>query len=364
LPERISAIMLNNNNISHHTLPYLSLNRKLAIKLSLCVNLLIFFIVTTGHLFSEVHGKSIYMEDVGVLYFFIARFVTGFFIFYILYEFCFWVFRKKWKSGKKYFAAFFGTVAVASLISPIFSKAILLFFHSLPEDLFNRVVLIGFRKDSASAIVVFLSTFFISLFVRNQHTLLENQRLLAENIRNRHEALKNQMNPHFLFNSLNTLDGLIGYDDEKAHSYLHSLSHIFRYTIQNKEITTLKEELIFVKSYAFLMKIRYGESLRIQYKIDEKYNQFNITPLSLQLLIENAIKHNVVNARHPLTISIETTENNTIVVINAIKPKINVEAGEGIGLANLVERYKLLFGLDVLINKNEDFVVEIPLIAV
>jgi LytS/YehU family sensor histidine kinase len=165
-----------------------------------------------------------------------------------------------------------------------------------------------------------------------------------------------------LFNSLNTLDGLIGYDDEKAHNYLQNLSSIFRYTIQNKEITTLKDELHFVESYACLMKIRYGNNLKIQYTVDEKYNNFHIMPISLQLLIENAIKHNVINDKHPLTILIETTENDTIKVSNTIQPKINAEAGEGVGLANLTERYNLLFGKEILITQNGVFGVEIPLI--
>jgi LytS/YehU family sensor histidine kinase len=206
-------------------------------------------------------------------------------------------------------------------------------------------------------------TQFISTLIRHRQVLLENQQLIAENMRNRYEALKNQLNPHFLFNTLNTLDGLIGFDDEKAHNYLQNLSSSFRYTIQNKEITTLKEELDFVKSYTYLMKIRYGENLTIQYAVDEKYNNFQIMPISLQLLIENAIKHNVINDKHPLTIFVETTENDSIKVSNTIQPKINAEAGEGVGLANLVERYNLLFGKDVVITQNGVWGVEIPLIG-
>jgi LytS/YehU family sensor histidine kinase len=217
-------------------------------------------------------------------------------------------------------------------------------------------------KDLVAAVIVFLSTLTLTSLIRSHQTLLENQQLVAENIRNRYEALKNQLNPHFLFNSLNTLDGLIGFDDEKAHNYLQNLSSSFRYTIQNKEIITLIEELQFVESYCYLMKIRYGDNLTIQYAVNEKYNEYFIMPVSLQLLIENAIKHNVINDKHPLTIGIETTENDTIKVSNAIQPKINDDVGEGIGLVNLMERYRLLFGMDVIITKNETFGVEIPLI--
>jgi LytS/YehU family sensor histidine kinase len=207
-----------------------------------------------------------------------------------------------------------------------------------------------------------LITFIFYIIKEREKNMMEIQQLSVENMRTRYEALKNQLNPHFLFNTLNTLDGLIGSDVEKAHQYLQKLSSSFRYTVQNKEITTLNKELEFVESYAYLMKIRYGDDLSIQYNVDEKYGEFYIMPITLQLLIENAIKHNVINDEQPLTIYIETTEKATIEVSNAIQPKINTEAGEGIGLANLMERYKLLFDKKVVITQNGVFSVEIPLI--
>jgi len=300
--------------------------------------------------------------EVNIVVLAVIRFITSVLTFYLLYEFCFWIFRKRWKNRKKHLTASLGTVAVAMLISPILSIAVLQFFQPLPDDLPHLYIRINIKKDIATSVIVFLSTLFISMLIRNQQALLENQKLIAENIRNRYEALKNQLNPHFLFNTLNTLDGLICFEDEKAHKYLQNLSSSFRYIIQNKEITTLKEELQFATSYAYLMKIRYGDDLNIQYDVDEKYGDFFIMPITLQLLLENAIKHNTINDDEPLTIRIETTENNTVKVSNAIQPKINAEAGEGIGLANLVERYKLLFDKEVMITQNGFFAVEIPLI--
>jgi LytS/YehU family sensor histidine kinase len=207
-----------------------------------------------------------------------------------------------------------------------------------------------------------LFTILLYIIGDREKQILENQKLSVENMRARFETLKSQLNPHFLFNTLNTLDGLIDFDKEKAHEYLQKLSSSFRYTLQNKEITTLKEELEFAEAYAYLMKIRYGDNLNIQYAVDEKYNFFHIMPVSLQILIENAIKHNVIDHKRPLTIHIETTEHDTIKVSNAIQRKIYAEAGEGIGLANLVERYHLLFGMNVMITRNGVFSVEIPLI--
>ena len=338
----------------------LSLNHKSALKLSLIISLVLVFFMIIGFIFRD---KNNHLNHVSI-YNAIVQYVTTILVLFLLYEFCFWVFRKEWKqNSKRHFVALFGTIGMAILISPVFSNIALYIFQSVEEDLLiNRFIVLNLIKDLVLSFIVYLSTLSVVIVIHSQQMLLENQKLLAENMRNRYEALKNQLNPHFLFNILNTLDGLIDFDREKAHSYLQNLSSSFRYTIQSKEIITLKEELDFVKSYAYLMKIRYGDNLSIQYAVNEKYNDFLIMPISLQLLIENAVKHNVINDKHPLTISIETTGNDTIKVSNTIQPKINAEAGEGIGLANLVERYNLLFGKEVLITQNSVFGVEIPLI--
>jgi len=337
------------------------LNHKNALKLSIVFSFLFVFLLFIAIIFNGGSGKimDISMQSV---YRSITSFVVNVFIFFLLFEFCFWVSRKNWKGRKKLFVGLFGTIAIAVLISPGISKILLLTLQKMPDDLHNLFIFTNLMKDLVAAVIVFLSTLTLATVIHNHQTLLENQKLVAENIRNRYEALKNQLNPHFLFNSLNTLDGLIGFDDEKAHSYLQNMSSSFRYAIQNKEITTLVEELQFVESYAYLMKIRYGDNLNIQYAVDEKYNFWYIMPISLQLLIENAIKHNIINDKHPLTIHIKTTEKDTLVVSNTIQPKINAETGEGVGLANLVERYNLLFGKEVMITRNGVFGVEIPLI--
>ena len=344
--------------------PYSPLNHRLAIILSLSFGALFAFVLFAGFTFGgkqHHHQISFGTDETDVFVLVLIRFTTGVLTFYSLYEFCFWIFRKNWKNRKKYLLAFFGTIAAAMLISPFISIAALQFcqlFRPLPDNLLYFLI----RVNISASVIVFLSTLFISAFVRSQQTLVENQRLVAENIRNRYEALKNQLNPHFLFNTLNTLDGLIDLDKEKAHEFLQNLSSSFRYTIQNKEITTLKEELDFTDAYTYLMKIRYDDDLNIRYAVDEKYNSFYIMPLTLQLLIENAIKHNVINEKRPLTIFIETTENETIKITNTFQPKIKAEAGEGVGLANLIERYNLLFGMNVSITKNDVWEVEIPLI--
>jgi sensor histidine kinase YesM len=340
----------------------LSLNHKTALKLSLIISLVLVFFMIIGFIFSENNN---HLENVS---FFnaIVQYLTTLCVLFVLYEFCFWIFRRAWKqSRRRHLVALLGTISITILISPIFSNIELYLFQPTSIDselLLNRFVVLNLLKDLVLSFIVYLSTLSVVMVIHSQRALVEHQQLVAENMRNRYEALKNQLNPHFLFNTLNTLDGLIGFDDEKAHNYLHNLSTSFRYTTQNKEITTLKEELNFAESYNYLMKIRYGDNLNIQYAVDEKYNSFYIMPVTLQLLIENAIKHNVINDKRPLTIFVETTENDSIKVTNTIQPKIDTEAGEGVGLANLIERYSLLFGKNVLITNNGVWGVEVPLI--
>jgi len=211
-------------------------------------------------------------------------------------------------------------------------------------------------QDVVFAFIVFIITIAIQ-------SIVHGQKLVVENMRNRYEALKNQLDPHFLFNSLNTLDGLIGYDDDKAHNYLQNLSLTFRHTIQSKEIVKLNEELKFVEAYTYLMKIRYGDNFSIKYNINDKYREYLILHISLQLLVENVIKHNTINDKNPLKVLIETTSEDTIKVINNINPRLDEATSSGIGLNNLAERYMMIFNKKMKIVKTVDtFCVEVPLV--
>ena len=220
----------------------------------------------------------------------------------------------------------------------------------------------GMFRDHFIAVVVILSSQLIYLSNKQQQMALENEILQAENMKTRFLALKNQVDPHFLFNSLNTLNSLIKIDTDKAQEYVQQLSYVFRYTLQNKDVISLEEELKFTKAYCTLMQIRYGESLQFVLKINSQYNSYSIIPLSLQTLVENAIKHNVVSNKQPLIITISTTENKMISVSNPIQPKKEPETGEGIGLVNLAERYRLIWEKEIIVNQSDNvFAVIIPL---
>ena len=302
--------------------------------------------------------ENLFTISLQTIYGLFMRFIANVFIFYLLYEYCFWVFRKEWSFYKKLSVGIFGTFGLSIIISLIFSMLLLQITQLWQDGLENIFIFANLIKDILASFIVFLSTLSISSLIENQELTIKNQELFH----NRYAILKKQLKPHFMFNSLNTLEGIIDENNEKARNYLQNLSFLFRHTIQEEEITTLQDELRFAKSYAYLMKIHYGKSLSIQYAIDEKYKFYYVMPFCLQLLLENAIKHNVISDKYPLAINIETTDNQTIIIRNTIHPKLDVGTNKGVGLTNLGNRYRLMFEADVIITKNGFFMVEIPLI--
>jgi hypothetical protein len=193
---------------------------------------------------------------------------------------------------------------------------------------------------------------------------LENEQLKKENLQTQLEALKNDLSPHFLFNSLNALQALIRENSEVANQYVNHLSNVLRSSLQSNDnrYVRLEEEIKLVQSYIFLVGMRYGTNLIIQMTIDEKYFSFLIPPLTIQTLIENAIKHNEISKRNPLTININTQED-SVIVENNLQPKISPEFSMGIGLNNLTKRFLLLGGKEITISKTDgQFLVTVPLI--
>lgn len=230
---------------------------------------------------------------------------------------------------------------------------------------------IDFRTLMFIIYIWFVEMVIISLlvFVRSvEYTaflLKENQRLETENIKAKYNALQQQLNPHFLFNSLNTLIAEIEYDPVEAVKFTQYLSDIYRYVLksQNMKVVAIREELEFVKSYVFLHRVRLGECLDLDINIDEDDMDYRIPPLTLQLLVENVIKHNFISEKQPMTMSIASDfENRVLIFRNRLQPKKNV-AESGFGLANLAERYRILCGKTVDIQKTEnDFIVSIPML--
>ena len=198
-------------------------------------------------------------------------------------------------------------------------------------------------RDFIMSCIVTGSCYIIHLILKQQQMAVENQQLRTESISNQYEALKNQLNPHMLFNSLNTLQSLIREFPDRAMNYTRELSKVLRYTLQGNEsqLVTLREELTFAEAYIFLMKMRYEENLSFEIRTEEQSSCYLIPPMSLQVLIENAIKHNEISNLHPLSIHIYT-QGDSLIVSNPVQPKRTDSAGTGIGLDNLAKRYHLL----------------------
>lgn len=172
-----------------------------------------------------------------------------------------------------------------------------------------------------------------TLVRRQQLVLIENEQLQAENIRNQYEVLKNQLNPHMLFNSLNTLRSLVRENQDKAQDYIQELSRVLRYTLQSNESqsVSLREEMEFASAYIFLLKMRFENNLQFDIQIAKSFEDYRLPPMAVQVLIENAVKHNEISDLKPLTIHIVTNNEGYLSVSNDIQPKRTAASGTGIG---------------------------------
>jgi len=215
--------------------------------------------------------------------------------------------------------------------------------------------------------VVLVIAIFISRILRLQiiHSddLVEKELLKRQSLQNELTALKNQINPHFLFNALNSLNSLVR-GNEKATTFINELSYMYRYILQSgqQDLVTLKEELKFLNSYVYLIKTRYRDRFSIEIKIPDNALNKNIPSLALQLLVENAIKHNEISKEHPLEVKVYLDDKD-IVVENKIRPRSTLTHSTGKGLENINKRYMLLRATQITIVNHDDlFIVKLPLI--
>lgn len=340
-------------------------NKKQVFLSSVGISLIINSVLILCLIFLSFRPNTSYEFSLGeAIRFFIILFISNVVLLYLLYNINYRIIKKEKGNKRTLLLMIVGSVLTCCLFSPVITQMQWFILTDLDhETKFELFVGFNLIKDVLLSV---LALFEIGIRYTNyyrEQTLIMNQKLVEENIRTRYEALKNQLDPHFLFNSLNTLNGLIGIDDDKAHDYVDNLSSIFRYTLHSKSICKLSEEIEFVDSYINLLKIRYGENLVVQYKIDEKYQNWYMMPVSIQLLVENAIKHNTISNKKALLILIQTTERDSVIVENVINPKIQDRLIGGVGLLNLTDRYEILFKKSINITNNGSvFSVEIPLI--
>jgi len=203
----------------------------------------------------------------------------------------------------------------------------------------------------------------IAFFMNWKESKIEAEKLRAEMMTYKYEALRNQINPHFLFNSFNVLSELVYEDQGLAVKFIKQLSDIYRYVLDSKdrELVSLQEEVDFIKKFGFLLQTRFENNLKINIEIKTANDEL-IVPMSLQLLLENAVKHNEVSSQFPLLVEIKRI-GDSIQVKNSLKKKSIRESGSKTGLQNIIKRYKYLSNKQVLVKeKNDEFIVEIPIL--
>jgi sensor histidine kinase YesM len=295
-------------------------------------------------------------------------------IYFIITSFCIWKgsnwihskLRGQFKIGSHPFPKIASLCGISFLYGCSVGSISTMIWFYLSADDFTWNSLLRFNLLCGLAIIVFTLVYEI-LFLNKERELdnkivrqLDRERSQAEL-----EALRNELDPHFIFNSLNTLNHLILNNPQQAYSFNNNLAQVYKYFLLNKhnELISISEELEFIDSYFFLLKMRHDDKLNLETQLDEHNERLiMIPPLALQILIENAIKHNEFNHEHPLHIKI-AMNHSYLRVSNNVKPKPYLVNSTGIGLRNLSSRYRILCNKDIVIeNTEKEFTVKLPLI--
>lgn len=240
-----------------------------------------------------------------------------------------------------------------------------------PNALFTPEVLTYMqRTNTVFNQVIMLSAFYLIIMSRSYQQLkdvqLRAERSEKEAALSQFEALRNQLSPHFLFNSLSILTSMVHEDADLSEKFVKQLSKVYRYILEQRdhELVSLETELEFIKAYTFLLQIRFENKFEVHIEInpaDQK--QYKIPPLTLQLLVENAVKHNRMSVQEPLHVRLYA-EDEFLIIQNSWQPREQSEASTGIGLPNIINRYALFTDLNVWFGReNDSFIVKIPLLS-
>ncbi len=237
----------------------------------------------------------------------------------------------------------------------------------------HKAVYVFYQEENTAKyliafVVAFLATYAYYSFYAQQQVQkqkIKEQTFLAGSASAKFDALKNQLDPHFLFNSLNVLTGLIDENPEKAQAFTTALSKVYRYVLEqkNKELVSLDEELNFARTYINLLKMRFEDSILAEIPTRSSQPEFKIVPLSLQLLLENAVKHNLLSPQQPLKIKVYE-QDGLLVVENSLNIKESIGSKTGFGLENIKQRYALLSSKKMSIENSENqFIIKLPLLT-
>ena len=258
-------------------------------------------------------------------------------------------------------------VIVVQMIIYVGLKQLLIVYTQQDDYISIRHLALSFAQAFLFGLIIVGIQFLVQYIKAWNLAQIQKERLEKENAKARLGALKAQLNPHFLFNNFNTLNGLIHENPEEASEFLVELSELYRSVLKlsNHEIILLKEEMNIINHFNFLMKKRFGDNYQCQVDLTDKLLQdYYVPPLAIQMLLENVIKHNRIDDLHHLVCSIKK-EGEYLVIENEISLKTQQQASSGLGLENLKSRYEMLSDLPMKIEKtNQFFKVSIPLIQV
>lgn len=265
-------------------------------------------------------------------------------------------------------------LVIGFLASFLISGIAIFFLRLVEEVLVEKLSFTEFfsQETASNYVVAMIITLVITLivhlvyFYKNyQENRVKQEKIIAGTASAQFESLKNQLDPHFLFNSLNVLSSLIEENTENAQKFTTSLSKVYRYVLdqRDKELVTVQEELTFAKTYMNLLKMRFENSITFELPEQFENEEAKVVPLSLQLLLENCIKHNIVSEKKPLHIKIYI-ENNELIIENNKQKKEVLRDRKGVGLQNIINRYAILTNRNVSITENEQlFKVKLPILT-
>ena len=212
-------------------------------------------------------------------------------------------------------------------------------------------------------ILLVVSDFLIYSYKYYSHGQIKTARLNREQMELQFEALRTQLSPHYLFNSLNTISSLVYKDVNQTEEYIRKLASTYKYILESdkKQLIAVKEEIKFIDDYCYLLQIRFGKAFKVYIDVPKLFNEYLIPPISIQILVENAVKHNVFDDDNPLEVDIIAKENAVIIRNKILKTPANRESFK-IGLGNIRKRYEVFTHKKIRIQKDKFFTVELPLL--
>jgi two-component system, LytTR family, sensor kinase len=263
---------------------------------------------------------------------------------------------------------FMGSIVITTLVTLMIG--LLAAYSIMPFNFPTLLLPMKLLMMFAFRINLFMNVLNVIYWYVNQleKTQLEAEKFKKISTQAQLQAVRNQINPHFLFNNLSVLTALIPLDTNASVEFVRQFSKVYRYVLKSheKEVMELDTELDFIDSYLYLLKKRFGESLRISVQVDKEVRQHYIVPMALQMLVENAVKHNIVSKNKPLQINIFTEEDQLLIVQNNLQRKeVNDLESTQFGLVNISQRYEFLTHKPILIQESEtNFIVKLPIIKI